>query len=203
MSRASRARMTPSASHGRRSWTRTRMITAASIIRRSASGSATLPNADSTRQRRASQPSTWSLTPAVAQTPERVRADSERVYREMRAAGYTAVGEFHYLGSDEAFAAAEAADAAGITFVLLYAAYARGGLERFRQESPAQYLSDVEALRDRGIAVGLAPRSVRACPPDWLEGIGRYAEENEPCLHVHADEQQREIEHGVADHGVR
>ena len=42
----------------------------------------------------------------------------------MRAAGYTAVGEFHYLGFEQALAAAEAADAAGISFVLLYVGYA-------------------------------------------------------------------------------
>ena len=52
----------------------------------------------------------------------------------MLAAGYTAVGEFHYLGPAEALAAAEAASAAGIEFVLLHVAYARGGLPRFRQE---------------------------------------------------------------------
>ena len=44
------------------------MITAASIISRSASGSASLPNCDSTCHRRASQPSTWSVTPAAAKT---------------------------------------------------------------------------------------------------------------------------------------
>ncbi len=44
------------------------MITAASIIRRSASGSATLPNADSTCQRRASQPSIWSVSAAATKT---------------------------------------------------------------------------------------------------------------------------------------
>jgi hypothetical protein len=44
------------------------MITAASIISRSASGSAYLPNSDSTRQRRASQPSIWSVTPAAPKT---------------------------------------------------------------------------------------------------------------------------------------
>ena len=43
------------------------------------------------------------------------------MYRELRANGYTAVGEFHYLGLDEARAAAEAADEAGIAFVCLYA----------------------------------------------------------------------------------
>ena len=42
-------------------------MTAASIISRSASGSATRPNSDSTCQRRASQPSIWSVTPATAE----------------------------------------------------------------------------------------------------------------------------------------
>src|SRR5439155_10303698 len=42
--------------------------TAASIISRSASGSAILPNSDSTPQRRASQPSIWSVTPATPKT---------------------------------------------------------------------------------------------------------------------------------------
>jgi len=132
-----------------------------------------------------------------------VRTDYERAYCEMRAAGYTAVGEFHYLGFDEALAAAEAAEAAGISFVLLYVAYARGGLDRFRQDSPAKYLEQVEDLRERGLTVGVAPHSVRACPPEWLEEIGRYAEEQGLVLHVHADEQLREIDECTAEHGVR
>ena len=45
-----------------------------------------------------------------------------RTYREMRAAGYSAVGEFHYLGLDTAFAAAEAAEEAGIGFTCLHVA---------------------------------------------------------------------------------
>jgi len=143
------------------------------------------------------------LVLADEQTPERVRADYELVYREMLAAGYTAVGEFHYLGFEQALAAAEAAQTAGIEFVLLYAAYARGGLERFRQASPAKYLTQLEELRERGIRVGLAPHSVRACPPDWLEEIGRYAEEHELPLHVHADEQPREIDECIEEHGIR
>src|SRR5436190_13742676 len=71
--------------------------------------------------------------------PGAIRASYADVYGEMVAAGYTAVGEFHYLGFDEALAAAEAAEEAGITFVLLYAAYARGGIDRFRQESVDDY----------------------------------------------------------------
>jgi formimidoylglutamate deiminase len=125
------------------------------------------------------------------------------VYAEQRAAGYTAVGEFHYLGFDEALAAAEAADEADIEHVLLHAAYARGGLPRFRQDSAAAYLRQVEELRERGLRVGLAPHSVRACPADWLEEIGRYAARERLPLHVHADEQPREIEECLAEHGVR
>src|ERR687888_2566397 len=67
---------------------------------------------------------------AGAQTPESVRAGYEVTYAEMRAAGYTAVGEFHYLGEPEVRAAVEAAGAAGIEIVLLLAAYARGGGRR-------------------------------------------------------------------------
>jgi formimidoylglutamate deiminase len=136
-------------------------------------------------------------------TPGMVRRDYETVYREMRAAGYTAVGEFHYVGLAEAKAAAEAARAAGVELVLLYAAYGRGGLDRFRQESVARYLADVEELSAGGVRVGLAPHSVRACPADWLEEIGRYAERESLVLHVHADEQPREIEECLAEHGVR
>jgi formimidoylglutamate deiminase len=143
------------------------------------------------------------LALADEQTPERVRTGYEPVYRELLAAGYTAVGEFHYLGFEQALAAAEAAAAAGIEFVLLYAAYARGGLARFRQPSPAEYLNQVERLRERGIRVGLAPHSVRACPPDWLEEIGRYAQEHALPLHVHADEQPREIDECIEEHGLR
>jgi formimidoylglutamate deiminase len=143
------------------------------------------------------------LAEAERQTPELVRASYEATYREMRSAGYTAVGEFHYLGLAEAFAAAEAAEASGVAIVLLHVAYARGGLERSRQESAAAYLRQVEELRDRGIRVGLAPHSVRACPLDWLEEIGRYGAEHALPLHVHADEQPREIEECLAEHQCR
>lgn len=140
---------------------------------------------------------------ARGQTPERVRREYAAVYREMRGAGYTAVGEFHYLGLAEAHAAAEAAAEAGVELVVLYVAYARGGLDAFRQASVAEYLRALEELRAAGIRVGIAPHSVRACPRDWLEQLGRYAAEHALPLHVHADEQPREVEECVAEHGVR
>src|SRR3954469_23866886 len=100
-----------------------------------------------------------------------VRREYVEVYRELLAAGYTAVGEFHYLGLEEARAAAAAAEEAGIGFVCVYACYLRGGSARFRQSSVAQYLGELEQLRADGIRVGVAPHSVRACPADALEEL--------------------------------
>src|SRR5262245_21661553 len=136
-------------------------------------------------------------------TVEQVRAGYVDVYREMLGAGYTAVGEFHYLGLAEAHAAVEAAAEAGIELVLLLSAYGRGGIERFRQVSVAEYLSQLEAVRETGVRVGLAPHSVRACERGWLPELGRYAAAESLPLHVHADEQPREIEECLAEHGVR
>ena len=140
---------------------------------------------------------------ARALPTERVRETYAAVYRELREAGYTAVGEFHYLGLAEAYAAAEAAADVGIEIVVLHAAYARGGIERFRQASVAAYLHELELLQRSGLRVGVTPHSVRACPRDWLEELGAYAAANDLPLHVHADEQPREIEECLAEHGMR
>jgi formimidoylglutamate deiminase len=143
------------------------------------------------------------LEEARLATPDSVRRRYADAYREMRAAGYTAVGEFHYLGAAEAFAAAEAAAEAGIAIVLLHVAYERGGLDRMRQPNVAAYLDEVEGLRAAGISVGLAPHSVRACSREWLEEIGRYATSEQLPLHIHADEQPREIQECLEEHDCR
>jgi formimidoylglutamate deiminase len=143
------------------------------------------------------------LREAERHTPETVRGEYARVYGDMRRAGYTAVGEFHYLGVAEAFAAAEAATEVGVELVLLHVAYARGGIARFRQESVAEYLRQLEELRNAGIRVGVAPHSVRACPESWLTELGRYAASEGLPLHVHADEQPREILECLDEYGVR
>jgi len=136
-------------------------------------------------------------------TVEEIRREYVEVYRELRAAGYTAVGEFHYLGLDEARAAAAAADEAGVVFVCLYACYLRGGIPRFRQDSVADYLRELERLRADGVRVGIAPHSVRACPADALRELGAYAREHGLPLHVHAGEQPREIDESLAEYGLR
>ena len=144
-------------------------------------------------------------------------------YAEMRAAGYVAVGEFHYPHhrpdgtaydppNAMALATAAAADAAGIEIVLLMAAYERAGAghpptsgqRRFCDPTVAAYLARVEALAgERPGRVGLAPHSVRACSREWLVEIARFAETSGMVVHVHACEQRREIEECLAEHGRR
>jgi formimidoylglutamate deiminase len=156
-----------------------------------------------------------------------VRRTSEACFREARAAGYTTVGEFHYIHhqpdgtpydepNELAHAVCDAARAAGIRLVLLQTAYARAGRglppsrgqRRFCDASVDAYLARVDALResvagDPLITVGYAPHSVRALPRDWLEAIAHHAAESGLPVHVHADEQPREIDESLAEHGLR
>ena len=97
------------------------------------------------------------ISEAERHTPETVRREYAETYREPRAAGYTAVGEFHYLGLPEANAAIEAAADAGIEIVLFLSAYARGGVERFRQESTAEYFHQLEELRGTACESAVPP----------------------------------------------
>jgi formimidoylglutamate deiminase len=151
--------------------------------------------------------------------PHSLKEASRRCYREMLSAGYTSVAEFHYLhhrpdGSPYeranalAEAVAEAAEEAGIRLLLLPVAYARGGIPRFRDADVEGFLERVDALRDwaRGrelVEVGLAAHSVRAVPRTWLERLAQYARQNDLPLHVHADEQPREIEECAEEYGMR
>ncbi len=155
--------------------------------------------------------------------PDSAHAIALLAYREMVAAGYVAVGEFHYVhhrpdgtpyapANAMALATAAAADEAGIDQVLLMTAYERAGAglpptpgqRRFCDPDVATYLSRVEALAaERPGRVGLAPHSIRAVSRAWLEEIGRYAERTGMVLHIHACEQRREIEECLAEYGRR
>ena len=130
--------------------------------------------------------------------PERMRALALDTFREMVAAGYGAVGEFHYVhhppGMTEAVI--DAADEAGIRLVLLPAAYATGGHERFRDDDVDTFLQRAADLGD-----GVAAHSVRAVPEDWLREIARFSDERGIVRHVHAAEQPAEVEECEARHG--
>jgi formimidoylglutamate deiminase len=144
--------------------------------------------------------------------PGTMRAVARRSYGEMAAAGYGAVGEFHYVHhrpdgtpyddpNAMALAVAEAAGQAGLRVVLLPAAYHRGGEPRFRDPTVDAFLARVDALRGAGLPVGVAAHSVRAVPAEWLREIAGYADAHGLVRHVHAHEQPRELEECRAEHG--
>jgi formimidoylglutamate deiminase len=165
---------------------------------------------------------------ASSHTPDSMREVGGRAYRQMVAAGYGAVGEFHYVHHQPdgipyaepnamAIALAQAARTAGLEITLLPAAYHRGGWAgsdsppdpgqvRFCDPTVEAFLTRVDALRDwaagvDGVSVGVAAHSVRAVPADWLSAIARYAEEHGLVRHVHASEQRRELAECEAEHG--
>ncbi len=145
--------------------------------------------------------------------PDLLYASALSTYREMLAAGYTTVGEFHYVhhqpdgrpyANSNAMSEAilRAGREAGIRVVLLMTAYAQSGFNRppeegqrrFCDASVEAYLERVEALRSAGVLVGVAPHSVRAVPEKWFRAIAEYSYTHRLPLHVHADEQVAEIE---------
>jgi formimidoylglutamate deiminase len=153
--------------------------------------------------------------------PESIREVSARAFTEMRAAGYTAVGEFHYVHHQPdgtpypepnalALAVVEAADAAGLPIVLIPTAYARAGAQRalepgqrrFCDPGVDAFLARVDALRERGVPLAVAAHSVRAVPAAWLSAIAAYSEAHGLPRHVHACEQPREVAECRAEHGI-
>jgi formimidoylglutamate deiminase len=157
--------------------------------------------------------------------PDSIQRVSRATYDEMAAAGYGAVGEFHYVHhrpdgtpyedpNAMAKAAARAAQGAGIQIVLLPAAYARAGpgkppeprQRRFCDPSPEAFLERVDELRawadgEPGVLVGVAAHSTRAVPIEWLEAIAEHSESHGLVRHVHAAEQPRELEEIQAEQG--
>jgi len=160
--------------------------------------------------------------------PPTVRALAQQAFAEMAAAGYGAVGEFHYVHHQPdgtpyedpnamARAVADAALAAGLPIVLLPAAYHRNGWDgadrpplpgqrRFCDPDVETFLARVDELREwaetvEGVEVGIAAHSVRAVPRRWLEAIAEYSESRALVRHVHAHEQRRELEQCQAEHG--
>lgn len=152
--------------------------------------------------------------------PDSLYESALETYQEMVRAGYTSVGEFHYVHHQRggrpyadpnamSRVVLEAGKAAGIRVVLLMVAYAQAGFGlppeegqlRFCDASVEDYLERVEVLRVEGVPIGLAPHSVRAVPEDWFRAIADYSQRYRLPLHVHVDEQVAEIEQCRAAYG--
>lgn len=158
-------------------------------------------------------------------SPEDVEALATWCYADMVRAGFTTVGEFHYLHHDlngrpyaqpeMSLALVRAARNVGIRLVLLETAYARGGVDkplsdaqrRFAFASHEEFTGHVDKVRelvkDAGnVSVGVAVHSVRACPREWIEGVSIYAARHAMPLHVHACEQRKELDECRFEHGM-
>jgi len=148
--------------------------------------------------------------------PETYHALARAVFAEMLLAGYTAVGEFHYvhhaaggrLYDDPNVmgkALISAAREVGIRITLLDTCYLAGGLtagghvpldhvqERFSDGSAEAWAERVERLaEEETVRIGAAVHSVRAVPRDDLTVVGEAATRGERPLHVHLSEQPGE-----------
>jgi len=136
-----------------------------------------------------------------------------KAFQEMRSAGITTVGEFHYLHHDEdndyAFddIVIEAAQEVGIRIVLLHAAYQHAGIhlplekeqQRFNTNTFDEWASQVETVSVKTSAlercsIGLVAHSIRAVDQKTIVKIADFAYRNGMPLHLHVEEQQQEIQ---------
>jgi formimidoylglutamate deiminase len=157
--------------------------------------------------------------------PEELEAISALCFAQMLEAGFTRVGEFHYLHHDRGGAPfadagelgariAAAAAHTGIGLTLLPVFYAHGGFggaepaprqRRFISDVPA-FARIVDACRRvvrplAGASVGVAPHSLRAVTPEELSQVVALAHGG--VIHIHIAEQTREVEECVAWSGRR
>ena len=153
--------------------------------------------------------------------PEAYRALARAVFAEMLQAGYTAVGEFHYLHhapggaayadpNEMAHALAAAAEDAGIRLVLLDTLYLAGGpgiapdatQVRFSDGSAEAWAERTAALSASGLVThGLAVHSVRAVPPEAIAIAAQVARDRFVPLHAHVSEQPRENADALTAYG--
>jgi len=158
-------------------------------------------------------------------TPDDLEAIAALAYMEMLEAGFTRVGEFHYLHHDpegRAYAnpaemagrIAEAAAQTGIGLTLLPVFYAHanfGGVAP--SEGQRRFIHDVDdyaqlmAASRRAVAhlpdaiVGVAPHSLRAVTAEELSAITPLA--GDGPIHIHIAEQTREVDDCLAATGQR
>lgn len=133
-------------------------------------------------------------------------------FEEMRAAGVTTVGEFHYFHHSSAdtrdhrldTVVLNAAAAAGIRIVLLQAFYKTGGIgqalsaaqKRFETPDVDEFLRNLDLLHNAlGLnqTLGIVAHSIRAVPLDDLERLAAAAVERDLPFHIHLEEQTKEI----------
>ncbi|WP_274629942.1 formimidoylglutamate deiminase [Arvimicrobium flavum] len=162
---------------------------------------------------------------ALSMTPEQMEAIAAQLYVEMLEAGFTRVGEFHYLHHDRdgrpydnvgelAGRIVGAAEQTGIALTLLPVFYAHSGFDGAApNEGQRRFINDLnrfatllekvrESVRvlNQGV-VGVAPHSLRAVTPEELDEVARLA--GDGPIHIHIAEQVKEVEDCIAWSGQR
>lgn len=162
---------------------------------------------------------------ALSMTPEQVEAVAAELYVEMLEAGFSRVGEFHYLHHDldgrpyaniaeMAERIVAAASLTGIGLMLLPVFYAHAG---FGGSTPnagqRRFINDIsrfakllEKAREsviplKNAVVGVAPHSLRAVTPEELSEVTAMAADGP--IHIHVAEQVKEVEDCIAWSGAR
>jgi formimidoylglutamate deiminase len=158
---------------------------------------------------------------ALAMNPDHVEAVATMLYTEMIRKGYTHVAEFHYLHHDkngkpyanlsemgERLIAAATAAGIGITLVPVF--YQKGGFDKKPQEQQRRFISKTideyfHLLDDTAHMIenyphaklGFGVHSLRAVEADDIINTYQQGPKAIP-FHVHAAEQQKEIEDCIA-----
>lgn len=151
--------------------------------------------------------------------PDDLEAIAAQAYLEMLRAGYTTVGEFHYLHhapdgtpyddpAELSRRIMRARAQTGIALTLLPSLYMRGGVDRpatadqrrFLHQSLDGFVDLIERLEGdaRGqplVRVGLAPHSLRAVPMETLIALDDWRRPHDPAMpmHLHIAEQVAEV----------
>ena len=144
-----------------------------------------------------------------------------QTFSEMRDAGITTVGEFHYLHhehpDDFAFDEVVLAAAAdiGIRIVLLQTYYATGGIgrplyggqERFSTQSLDRFARQLDHLacvvEPATQSLGIVAHSIRATIPQDITRLHGESVRRAMPFHIHVEEQRREVEESLAAFGKR
>ncbi|WFU08699.1 formimidoylglutamate deiminase [Rhizobium sp. CB3090] len=157
---------------------------------------------------------------ALSMTPDHVEAVAAQLYMETLEAGFSRVGEFHYLHHDkdgslyaniaelaERIGAASAETGIGLTLLPVFYAHSGfgGAVPIDGQRRFINSLDRFETLmagcrtivsRLPGAELGLAPHSLRAVTPDELEKLVTLA--GDGPIHIHVAEQVKEVEDCIA-----
>ena len=156
----------------------------------------------------------------IGLTPEDNQAIAAQLYVEMLKAGYTAVGEFHYLHLDPdgkpyadpaemSYGITSAAAEAGIGLTHLPVLYSVGGYNGVEpNDGQRRYILEVEDfinlvgalinayVDDPQVRIGIAPHSLRQVPAmplaAALDGFAALAPDGP--IHIHAAEQVKDVD---------